>query len=255
MSYDRALTVFSADGRLLQLEYALEAVKRGTLAVAVRGEKVVVLGIERKNVAKLQEERTVRKINALDDHCVMTFAGLTADARVLVSKARLECQQYRLNNEVPALIRHVAHHVASVQQQYTQRGGRRPFGLQCIVAGHDPNTGEPHVFVTDPAGSCTEWKAACTGNKMDSVREFLEKNYREGMDEDAAVMLATRAVLETVETGSKNIQLCVLRQGQHHEILDDAKVEELCAAVEEEKQRKEQQRREMLEQASGVARS
>ena len=144
--------------------------------MGVRGKDVVVLGVEKKSVAKLQEERTVRKICLLDDHVVMAFAGLTADARILINRAQIECQSHKLTVEDPVTLEYITRYIAGLKQKYTQSNGRRPFGISCLIGGFDYD-GHPHLFQTEPSGIYYEWKANATGRSAKTVREFLEKNY------------------------------------------------------------------------------
>uniref|UniRef100_A0A8C7UY52 Proteasome subunit alpha type n=1 Tax=Oncorhynchus mykiss TaxID=8022 RepID=A0A8C7UY52_ONCMY len=192
MSYDRAITVFSPDGHLFQVDYAQEAVKKGSTAVR---KHVVVLGVEKKTVAKLQEDRTVRKICSLDDNIFMAFAGLTADARIIVNRARVECQSHRLTIEDPATVEYITRYISSIKQRYTQSNGRRPFGISSLIVGFDFN-GTPHLYQTDPSGTYHAWKANAIGRSAKTVREFLE-NYKEDMESDTdTIKLAIRALLE-----------------------------------------------------------
>ena len=101
----------------------------------IHNSKLIALGVEKKAVAKLQEDRTVRKICSLDDHVLMAFAGLTADARVLIKQARVECQSHKLTVEDPVTLEYITRHVASLKQRYTQSSGRRPFGISCLITG------------------------------------------------------------------------------------------------------------------------
>jgi 20S proteasome subunit alpha 4 len=137
--------VFSPDGHVFQVEYALEAVKRGTCAVAVKGNEIVVLGCEKKSAMKLQ------------DTVCLAFAGLNADARILIDKARLEAQSHRLTVEDPVSIEYITKYVAGVQQRYTQSGGVRPFGISTLIVGFDPGSKEARLYQTEPSGIYSAW--------------------------------------------------------------------------------------------------
>jgi 20S proteasome subunit alpha 4 len=131
----------------------------------------------------------------VDDHISLAFAGLTADARVLVNRARVECQSHRLTVEDPVTVEYITRFIAGLQQKYTQSGGVRPFGISTLIIGFDPYTGVPSLYQTDPSGTFKAWKANATGRNSTSVREFLEKNYTETSGKET-VKLAVRALLE-----------------------------------------------------------
>jgi len=236
-SYDRAITVFSPDGHLFQVEYAMEAVRQGTTAVGIRGKDIVVLAVEKKSTAKLQEPRTVRKIVKIDSHLALAFAGLTADARVLVNKARVESQSYRLTVEDSCTVEHIARYIAKIQQKYTQKGGRRPFGISTLIVGHDRD-GSPHLYQTDPSGTYTEWTANAIGKSSKTVVEFLEKNHTDlQINETQAVRLAISALLEVVESGARNIEVGVMRLGQGIVMLNQDEIDALSKQINDEKEK------------------
>jgi 20S proteasome subunit alpha 4 len=236
MSYDRAITVFSPDGHLFQVEYAMEAVKRGSCVVGVRGADCVVLGVERKAVAQLQDARTIRKIARLDDHITMAFAGFTADARVLIEKARVEAQSFQLTCEDAPSIEYMARYIAKTQQSYTQRGGVRPFGVSSMLAGFSAE-GAPQLYLTDPAGTYSAWKANCIGGRNEkAVREFLEKNWAPDQSEDESVRLAIKALMEVVDSGSKNIEVAIMRKGDPVHMMSEESLAAVIADIESEQE-------------------
>jgi 20S proteasome subunit alpha 4 len=241
MSYDRAITVFSPDGHLFQVEYAGEAVKRGLCMVGVKGRDVVVLAVEKKSVQKLQDGRTIRKIYKIDEHAYAAFAGMSADARVLVQQVQLQCQSFRLNYEDRMDVDFIVRHLAELQQKATQSGGRRPYGVATIVGGFNID-GSPQLWMTEPSGMATAWKACAVGNQTKAVLETLEAGHNAELTRDEAARLAVRALLEVVESGARNIELVVMTRGGA-QVVGDEEIATMATALERQREEERARRR------------
>ena len=146
----------------------------------------------------------------------------------------MECQSYRFQYEDEPSIDYVTKYIATTQQRYTQKGGTRPFGVSCFVAGFKSET-EPKLYMTEPSGSLTSWKANAIGKNAKNLREYLEKNYKEDMDEAATVRLGVETLLETVES-EKNIEIAIMRKDKKTVFVSE---EELNKVVEVIKKAKE----------------
>jgi proteasome alpha subunit len=190
--YDRAITIFSPDGRLYQVEYALETVRRGSLAVGVRTDDGVILAVEERG-RKLQSGESVVKMFQIDDHIGAVGAGYIPDARIQVDNARVIAQSNRLVYDEPVDIETVAKRIADLNQQYTQYAGVRPFGVSLIISGVDENRG-PVVFLTDPTGAYLGFDAIAIGAGSDQVNEYLEKNYNPGISLEQGITLAIECI-------------------------------------------------------------
>ncbi len=191
MGYDRVVTVFSPDGRLFQVQYAMEAVNRGATVVGIRAVDGVVLVADKKILHKLIMARSIEKIYQIDDHIGAATIGLVADGRKLVEEARIEAQRHRLIYDEPIPVVRLVKEICDYMQLFTQIGGLRPFGVSLLIAGYD---NEPRLFEADPSGTPTEWKATAVGEGRKEVMKVLEKEYSESIDVDEALLLGMKAL-------------------------------------------------------------
>ena len=191
-AYDRAITIFSPDGRLFQVEYAREAVKRGTTTVGLIFGEGVVLITDRRIDSHLIEPDSIEKIFQIDDHIGCTASGLVADARVLVDRARVDAQINRITYDEKIQVKTLVKHLCAFKHGYTQYGGVRPFGTTLLIAGIDET--RFWLFSTDPSGAYMEHKAGSEGFGRNKAIEYFEKKYKENMTMEEAIDMGIKAI-------------------------------------------------------------
>ncbi|MBI1663296.1 MAG: archaeal proteasome endopeptidase complex subunit alpha [Nitrosopumilus sp.] len=189
--YDMTPTMYSPDGRIYQVEYAIETVKRGTLAIGVLSKEGVIMAVEEKP-RTLQSTDVTQKIFQVDYHIGVAAAGYIPDARVQVDSARFFSQGNRMTYDESVEVATVAKHLADQAHQFTQYGGVRPNGVSMIIAGVDQK-GES-IYVTDPSGTYVQFAAIAIGAGSDDVNAFLEKNYKDDLSLEDAAALAIAAI-------------------------------------------------------------
>jgi proteasome alpha subunit len=196
-AYDRAITVFSPDGRLFQVEYALETVNKGATIVGIACAEGVVLGAEEKIESKLQDTEYSWKIFEVDSHVGAAVVGLGSDARILIDQARVSAQGNRLTYDEPIDIEMITKRICDIKQLYTQHAGVRPFGVSIIFGGTD-KTGS-RVFSTDPSGSYRAYKAVAVGIGKETVENILKEEYKENMSLEETTKLCIKCLVKSLE--------------------------------------------------------
>ncbi|HXW99553.1 MAG TPA: archaeal proteasome endopeptidase complex subunit alpha [Methanomicrobiales archaeon] len=197
MGYDRAITVFSPDGRLYQVEYAREAVKRGTTAVGIKCTDGVVLIVDKRVATRLLEPSSIEKIFKIDEHIGVASSGLVGDARALVDRARVECQINRVSYSEAIDVETLAKKLCDHMQTYTMFGGARPYGTALLIAG--VSDGATRLFETDPSGTLLEYKATGIGTGRPAVMKVFEEEYREDTGSREAILLGLKALHAATE--------------------------------------------------------
>lgn len=197
MGYDRTITVWSPDGRLLQVEYAKKTVSHGALTLGIVYKEGILLMSDRRITEKLMVSESVHKISQVDDRIAASFAGYTSDARVLIKKCRVFAQQHKLTYGEPVDAEGVVKYISDLEQAYTQYGGIRPFGVAFLFAGVDKKG--MHLFETDPSGIYTKYLAHSIGMGSGEANKLLERKHRATMKLEDAKALALEVFKHVLE--------------------------------------------------------
>lgn len=208
--YDSKTTTFTPEGRLQQIEYAIEAINKTGSSIGVLTTQGVILATEKYDVSFLLEESIIsEKIYCIDKQLYSVVCGLAADANFLIDLLREEAQKYRLKFREPMPIEQLIVYVCDIKQQYTQAGSSRPFGTAFLFAGYDKYN-KFQLYSTDPSGNYGGWKATAIGANNTAANSYLKQEYKEDLDLEQGLNLALKALVKTMETtspSSKKIEL------------------------------------------------
>jgi len=217
-TYSFSLTTFSPSGKLVQIEYALAAVAGGGPSVGIKASNGVVLAAEKKQKSILYDETTVSKIEMITDNIGMVYSGMGPDFRLLVSEARQIAVKYKLQYQEPIPTSQLVQKVASVMQEYTQKGGVRPFGVSLLVCGWTDD--KPYLFQCDPSGAYFAWKATAIGKNFVNGKTFLEKRYNDNVELEDAIHTAILTLKEGFEgqMSGDNIEVGICNESGFHKL-------------------------------------
>ena len=231
--YDRAITVFSPDGRLYQVEYAIETVKRGTIAVGIKTKHGIIFAADERP-RKFQVVDEPQKLFKIDQHIGVAAAGYIPDARKQIDEARFFSQSSKIVYDESVGVETVTKHIADQCQQYTQYAGARPIGVALIIGGIDENGNS--LFLTDPSGAYVPYNAVAIGAYSDKVTEFLIKEYKSEMTLEESKILAVAAInlVSNDTNNSEQIKICQIKSDtKRFEIIDKNQVTDLLRSATE----------------------
>jgi proteasome alpha subunit len=220
-AYDRAITMFSPEGRLYQVLYASEAVRQGWTSLGLRTDSFVLLAAEKRRFSPFLDLSQMEKIYKIDDHVGATFAGIGGDGRVLIDYIRLAAVRHRLLYGEAASIEYIVRTVADLKQAYTQHGGVRPFGVSLIIGGVED--GATKLYRTEPGGQYFGFHAVAVGMGEEAVMSLFEKKYRHDMKLEEALGMVVEALIRARLASSKEKQEDVLKEA--HEMIEIAVIE------------------------------
>jgi len=234
--YDNDITVWSPQGRLYQIEYAMEAVKQGSACVGLKSKTHAVVCTLKRSSSELASHQ--QKIFNIDEHIGIAIAGLTSDARVLSAFMRNECMNHKYVYGTPVQVGRLVLRVADKSQKNTQRYGSRPYGVGLLVIGYD-QTGA-HLYETCPSGNYFDYKAMAIGTRSQSAKTYLEKKFEEFADASLETLIkeGLTALAETISSSdevgltSKNTSVGIVGLEQKFEVLEGSKLQPYLDGIE-----------------------
>jgi 20S proteasome subunit alpha 2 len=226
-----SLTTFSPSGKLVQIEYALNAVAKGKMSLGIKATNGVVIASEKTVPSPLIDEETTSRIQLFSNNIAAAYAGMGPDYRVLTRRGQKEGQKYYLQYKEEIPVSQLVREVASVMQEFTQSGGVRPFGVSLLVAGYDDNG--PQLYQVDPSGSYFAWKASAIGKNSLDAKTFLEKRYDPEMELEDAIHTAILTLKEGFEGSidETNVEIGIIGEDRKFRILSAAEVKDYISEV------------------------
>jgi len=200
MGYDRSITMFAPDGRLLQVEYAKKTVKQGSTAMGLACKDGVVFVVDKRITSKLLVPEAIEKMFVVDDHIGAAAAGIISDARVLVDRAQLRAQQHSVTYDGKIDILSIVKEICDLMQICTQSAGLRPFGVSMIVGGVEED-GEAKLFLTEPYGLYFQYKAVVIGEGEEELDAALQKRYKPSLSVEEGLRLGLGLMKEYLKDG------------------------------------------------------
>merc|ERR1711959_32566 len=222
--YDSRTTIFSPEGRLYQVEYAMEAIGHAGAAIGILGTNGVVLAAEKKTTSKLLEsDKTSEKMYMVDNHIACAVAGIRSDANILINNARLTAQRHLFKYQEKIPVEQLIEQVCDLKQGYTQFGGMRPFGVSFLFAGYDDHFGY-QMYQSDPSGNYGGWKAYAIGQNSTSAQSILKQEYSHEADLHQALLLAIKVLSKTMDSTSltaDKLEISTLDKDGYHLLTEE----------------------------------
>jgi len=232
--YDRSVNTFSPEGRLFQVEYAIEAIKLGSTAIGVQTAEGCVLAVEKRITSTLMEPTTIEKIVEVDKHVGVAFSGLTADSKMLIDRSRTEAQNHWFTYNETMRLESVVQAVSNLAIQFGDSDGddgaglSRPFGVSLLFAGVDKQNG-PQLYHFDPSGTYVQYEAKAIGSGSEGAQQSLQETYHKSMGLREAIKSSMTILKQVMEEklNDTNVEVATVTKKDGFKLLDAQELQDI----------------------------